>query len=94
MISVVPGNRQPLDKKTEITITDQLEGIGTRSFVPENFGNIRTGSKDAKKGRKLTPENSFNYPIITTKLNDPIPSQDIPGNKNSVIKKKMHYQCF
>ena len=40
----------------------------------------------SKKGRKLTPENSFNYPIITTKLNDPIPSQNIPGNINSAIR--------
>ena len=82
-ISVVPENSELFNGKTEITITEQLEGIpkiGTRPFFEEKeIYPVARKSNAAKKSRELFPENISNYPTITSKLNDPISSRNNAG---------------
>ena len=76
------------NRKNEITIAEQLEGISSLSLATGQILNSAQNNRNVKKGKKLFPENPSNYPIITTKLNEKEFRQVNPGKPNIKCYKK------
>ena len=97
-ISVAPENSELFNGKTEITITEQLEGIpqiGTRSFLEEEeIDPVAQNPNAAKKSRELFPDNISNYPTITSKLNDPISTRNNAGKYVIANNIKVYFSVF